>query len=92
MIPAPECHQGYPWTQIYEMFDEDVVEDLESFMVGQTMSICEGGPERMWIDDHTSPGGMRLVEAGPPPCSEAHGTVVYPWDLTRYIEGKPVID
>ena len=92
MIPEPECRRGYPWTQIYEMFDEDVVEDLESFMVGQTMTICEAAPQREWIDDPDAPGGMRLVEVGPPLCDRPHGPVVYTHDLERWMRGGPIVD
>jgi hypothetical protein len=87
----PVCHLGYPWTQLEGMLGERV-QFLHLWMRGQTMAICDGSPERKWVDDDTVPGGMRLVEVGPPLCSEAHGPVVYAWDYERWERGGAVID
>ena len=88
-----KCRLGYTPDEVEAILGPDADLDVFSeWMYGQTMAICDGGPETTWIDDPTAPGGMRLVEVGPPLCSEAHGAVVYPWDLTRFIEGRPVVD
>lgn len=92
-LPDPECRYGYPATQVDEILAFGPRQQaFWDWMYGQTMAICNRDPQREWIDDDESPGGMRLVEVGPPLCDRAHGTIVYPWDLARFIDGRPVID
>lgn len=92
-IPDPECHLGYSARQLDAIFGTGFVrEAFNNWMIGQTMAICDGSPEREWVDDPDAPGGMRLVETGPSLCSEPHGGIVYTWDLWRYLDGGPVID
>lgn len=87
-IPPGNCrtaYGGYPWSQLDEILPPDTVKSLEQWMYGQTMMICDGSPERTWIDGE-------LVEVGPPKCNRSHGTVVYEWDLARFLLGLPVVD
>lgn len=90
-IPPPDCQYGYTETQLDEILG-DRIPEFNGWMWGQTMAICNGDPQREWVDDPGAPGGMKLVETGPPLCESAHGPVVYPWDLARFLEGRPVID
>lgn len=80
-LPPPECESGYPWTQIEEFMDEQQVHRLEMWMEGQTMMLCQG--KRF---DHDS--GLFYESCG----GVAHGGVVYPHDLHRFIEAGPIID
>lgn len=81
---------GYSYEQIGKILEAPNL--FWKWMSGQTMAICAQDPQRQWIDDESAPGGLRLVEIGPSLCDEPHGTVVYPWDLERYLAGLPVID
>lgn len=75
-LPKPECRGGYTSRQIADLFPS-TEHIFWAWMHGQTMMIC-GGP---------SDG------AGERNCHVAHGgPIVYPWDLERYLAGKPVID
>lgn len=87
-IPPGECktaYGGYPWSQLDEILPPDTAKALGQWMYGQTMMICDGSPERKWIDGE-------LIEVGPPKCDRAHGPVVYEWDLDRFLLGLPVVD
>lgn len=87
----PECRGGYTREQIMEIVG-DRVDDFWHWMRGQTMMICNQDPQRKWVDDSEAPGGMRIVDIGPSLCDQPHGVVVYPWDLQRYLDGRPIID
>lgn len=87
----PGCQYGYTRPQLHTILG-DSLQEFDDWMWGQTMAVCEAAPEREWVDDPGSPGGMRLVEVGPPLCSHPHGPVVYPWDLQRFLEGRPIVD
>jgi hypothetical protein len=79
-LPAPQCRGGYPAYQVEEILG-DRAEEFWAWMRGQTMMLCNG--ERYNHDTQmyeASCGGV------------AHGTVVYPWDLLRFLEGRAVID
>lgn len=87
-VPPGECHTGYggyPWTQLETIFPPATVKALEQWMHGQTMMICDGAPERDWV-------GGELVEVGPSRCDQAHGTVIYEWDLHDFLGGRPTRD
>lgn len=77
-IPRGKCRQGYTSDQIEEIVSDK--EDFWQWMRGQTMTICDG---RSW--NHTT---GKYEQTGPGP----HGSVVYSWDLKRYLAGLPVID
>lgn len=94
-VPPGECktaYNGYPWSQLERIFPPTTMSRLEAWMYGQTMMICNGTPERKWVDDESAPGGQRLEEVGPSKCDRAHGLVVYEWDLDRFLLGLPVVD
>lgn len=92
MLPEPQCRRGYPWSQIDTFLDVGRVAELMDWMHGQTMTLCQMDPQREWIDDEEAPGGMRLIDVGPPLCDRPHGPVVYRWDLERFLAGGPIID
>lgn len=49
-------------------------------MSGQTVSLCDG---KSW--------NYEKMEYEPAGCGP-HGPVVYSWDLTRFLDGLPIID
>lgn len=79
-LPEPRCRFGYTVEQVEEImggrFDE-----FTHWMRGQTMSICDG---TTW--------DYYLKKAVPSGCEGPHGTVVYVWDVNRFLEGRPIID
>ena len=79
-LPKPECEAGYTRKQIEEIVGGRLSE-FDSWMFGQTMTICEG---RRY--NHTTKE-YEISEDG-----VSHGSVVYPWDLERFLAGLPVID
>lgn len=80
-LPDPECEGGYPWSQIDTIFDVETVKRLEKFMAGQTMMLCEGRRYNHDTQDYREAcNGV------------AHGGVIYPWDLQRFMDGAPIID
>lgn len=94
-IPPGDCrtaYGGYPWTQLETIFPDKTFAMLKGWMYGQTMMLCDGSPEREWVHDESAPGGRYLVEVGPSKCGQAHGGVVYEWDLDRFLLGLPVVD
>lgn len=93
-LPAPACHLGYPPDQIEQILRApELRKRFWRYMRGQTMAICNQEPEREWVEDPASPGGMRLVDIAPPRCDRPHGgPLTYPWDLERFLLGAPPID
>lgn len=68
-------------SQLREMLSETELEELGSWMRGQTMSVCEGRHYSHETKDYyESCGGV------------AHGVVVYRGDVARFMSGLPVID
>jgi len=79
-IPAPDCESGYTYNQLLEILGDDLP-NFNQWMRGQTMALCEGRRYNHETKEYTPKcGGV------------AHGGVVYPWDLARYLDGLPVID
>lgn len=80
LLPEPECRGGYTQRQIEEItggrFDE-----FTHWMRGQTMMLCEGYRYNHDTQEYeTACGGI------------SHGGIVYPWDLERFLSGRPIID
>lgn len=83
-VPDPECPFGYSEQQVREILARNgkTEEEWGNFLFGQTVALCDG---RTWDEE------SRLYH--PSPCfQEPHGTVVYPWDMDRFLQGLPVID
>lgn len=80
-LPEPECEGGYTYRQIVEILGA-WTDDFGDFMYGQTMMICEGQKYNHDTQEYEEAcGGV------------AHGMpIVYPWDLERYLDGRPIID
>lgn len=79
VLPKPECKYGYNRIELEKIL-KDRFEEFSKWMNGQTMMTCDG---RRW---DSSTGGY--IED----CPKPHGSIVYPWDLERFLAGKPVID
>ena len=79
-LPDPACRSGYPDSQLLEILG-DRFDEFGHYMRDRTVTLCEG---HYW--DHVF---EKYVQDGCGP----HGPVVYPWDLERFLEGRPpVID
>lgn len=80
MLPAPECEGGYTYRQRAEILG-DRLDEFGNWMRGQTMMLCAGRRYSYGAGDYV------------PACNGvAHGVVVYPWDLQRFLDGGPIID
>lgn len=81
MLPEPECESGYPWSQIETFLDSGEFACLMDWMHGQTMSLCDGRRYSHETKKYSEKcNGV------------AHGTVVYAWDLERFMRGGPILD
>jgi len=79
-LPKPECEYGFTDTQVKEIMGSREAE-FWTWMRGQTSCFCEG---RAYNHEK---------KAYEPSCGGyAHGSVVYPWDVSRFLAGMPVID
>jgi hypothetical protein len=75
----PECNLGHTAHEL-DLILEDRRLEFDHWMRGQTMGICDG---RKYNHDT---GEYEPTGCGP------HGTVVYSWDLARFLHGLPVTD
>lgn len=80
MIPEPNCRFGYDVQQVEDILGARVHGHFLRWMTGQTMAICDG---RSYSHEEKA---YHATDCGP------HGVVVYPWDLERYLAGRPVAD
>ncbi|RTK93182.1 hypothetical protein EKI60_06275 [Candidatus Saccharibacteria bacterium] len=79
-LPEPECKLGFTAVQVKTILGDDTTK-FYHWIAGQTMALCEGTR----YDYETK----RYEES----CGgAAHGPIVYPWDLNRYLSGLPIID
>lgn len=79
-LPTPDCASGFTISQIDTILGARRSE-FTAWMSGQTQALCEG---RRY--NHET---KEYEEA----CDGiAHGPVVYPWDLKRFLDGRPIID
>ena len=80
-LPEPECRGGYTHPQIVEIVGQDREQQFWNWMTGQTMMVCDG---RRYNHD---------TQEYEQSCEVAHGMpIVYPWDLERFLDGRPIID
>lgn len=79
-LPDPECKYGYTSQQLEKILGV-LLPKFDKWMEGQTMCICDG--RRYNVE-------TRQYE--PSECSVPHGTVVYPWDLERFLLKLPPLD
>lgn len=82
VIGPPECPNGYPLVQLERELGLQAFRRLMLWMDGQTMMICEG---RAYNHE--------TREYAPDACADfPHGTVVYSWDVERWLAAEPIID
>lgn len=82
-LPAPECRSGYTRQQVDQILEVRGRSraEFDAWMRGQTIALCEG---QRWDYETES-----YVEA----CGGvAHGAVIYPWDLERFLNRQPILD
>lgn len=75
----PECRLGYTKKQLTDILG-DRLEEFNRWMIGQTVSSCDGVSYNHSTEEYESTG------CGP------HGIVVYSWDLSRFLDGRAVVD
>lgn len=79
-LPEPECRLGYTYDQLVDILGDRIVE-FSRWMRGQTMVICDGLKYNHDTREYEKAcGGV------------VHGVVVYPWDLKRFLDGRPIVD
>lgn len=79
MFPEPDCDRGYSFDLLSETLGAERFAELMDWMNGQTMMLCEG---RRY--DHDT----REYYA----THDAHGPVVYAWDVSNFLRGGPIWD
>jgi len=78
-MEKPRCELGYPIDQVEEILG-DRFEEFGKWVSGQTMAICDGYLFNYAADEYEP------THCGP------HGQAIYPWDLQRFLDRRPVID
>lgn len=78
-IPMPDCQLGYTTEQL-ESILRDRLKEFNTWMVGQTIALCDGRSYNHNTKEYEDTG------CGP------HGLVVYSWDLSRFLDGRAVVD
>lgn len=90
LLPKPDCLYGYSKAALDEIFSEknfpmasrQLRETFNSFMRGQTMSICSG---KQYNYD--------TGEYEPSECADnPHGSVVYVCDVAAFFQGRYPLD
>jgi hypothetical protein len=79
-LPPPICQQGYPHSQLVEIFGPEKIKTFFHWMRGQTFSECDG---QRYVHETKS---YEPTGCGP------HGFVYYSWDVQRFLDGRPIID
>jgi hypothetical protein len=82
-LPKPECESGYPQWQVEEILAKfgRSQDEFGKWVYGQTMSLCQGQSYNYNTRSYDEKcGGV------------AHGGIVYPWDLERFLQRKRIID
>jgi hypothetical protein len=78
-LPSPDCRLGYTDSQVSAIVGARLKE-FNFWMAGQTMAICDGRQYNFATEEYEPD------DCGP------HGVVVYPWDLERFLDGRPILD
>ncbi len=79
-LPKPACRLGYTEQQVISILGNRLAE-FDHWMNGQTMGFCDGS-QFNWES--------KQIEVA---CDGVHhGSIVYAWDLERFLAGLPVID
>ena len=75
-LPEPACRLGYSSRQVNELLSSYGLKGsaFSEFMRGQTMALCDGT-----LYNHDT-------QEYEPSCGEAHGVVVYPRDLSYFLQ------
>lgn len=80
--PYDECPLGLTENELTLLLTKGELEGFYQWMIGQTAALCDGRSFNY---------GLSKYE--PTVCADnPHGPVYYRWDVTRYLEGRPVDD
>lgn len=78
-LPEPECELGYTLSQLVNIMG-DRIREFDSWLSGQTVALCDGRAYDPQTEEYYNTG------CGP------HGSVVYYWDVKRFLDGEQVVD
>ena len=78
-MKKPSCELGYTIPDLKEILGNRYDEFL-NWMRGQTVAMCEGRKYNYDKHEYEDTG------CGP------HGWAYYPWDVQRFLDGRPIID
>ena len=78
-LPKPSCELGYTRQDLQQILGTRLAE-FDRWMTGQTTGYCEG--RKYNYDKHE----YENTNCGP------HGWAYYPWDVTRFLDGRPIVD
>lgn len=78
-LPEPACRFGYTVDQVRDIMG-DRFDEFSRWMGGQTMLICDG-----YRYDR------EIRQSVPNDCGP-HSTVIYAWDVERFLSGLPIVD
>lgn len=79
MFPEPDCDHGYSVALLEETLGEERFKELMGWLYGQTMMLCDGRRYDPVTESYTE-------------THEAHGPVIYAWDVERFMRGGPILD
>lgn len=80
-IPSPDCEGGYSIPRLETFLDPEQLKELWAWMDGQTYMLCEGRAYNHDTREYEEAcGGV------------AHGPVIYPSDVHRFLHKLPIVD
>lgn len=79
MLPEPDCGHGYSVDLLEEVLGDSRFAELMDRIHGQTMMLCDGRRYDPEIEGYTE-------------THDAHGPVVYTWDVHRFLRGGRILD
>lgn len=80
ILPTPDCELGFSQRQLEDVFPPEKFKEFIYWMRGQTSAICDGKTYDPQLKCSLPSG------CGP------HGYVYYPWDVERFLDGRPIVD
>lgn len=79
MFPEPDCTHGYSFDLLEGTLGAARFAELMGFMRGQTMMLCAGR--------HYDLDTQEYYET-----HDAHGRVLYTWDVQNFLRGGAILD
>lgn len=79
MFPEPDCTHGYSFDLLRGTLGAERFAGLMDWMHGQTMMLCDGRRYDPETEGYTE-------------THDAHGSVVYAWDVSNFLRGRSILD